>query len=319
MPQLLGFHISVEMGGKVLPEYDINVDHIENETPVISCWIPSSVGKTFRILVAVPPPPRTVHHSFNLSLDGSLPSVKGCFIKKNSQAPFLTLAEEVVSPTQSRDFQFSPIQTTGVDDGEPIDTYNEKVGEIGVHVSSVLHYVKSSNIVCTNSVTGGQILERSKKVLKHCVDYGEAREVKTQITSWRPVGKELLATFLFRYRSLDYLVAQGIAPKTAFTATAARILASRSKGGRPSCMTSVPLRLPMNSHLIGDSDRVTDERQQRIKKPTLTVAIPEKRKAESEASLSENDFEQSSDGYSTSSYQDSKSNDLVDVSSPFLL
>ncbi|EAU83151.2 hypothetical protein CC1G_07833 [Coprinopsis cinerea okayama7 len=292
MPEVLGFRISVEMEGRELPEYKEEVDY-SSGIPVATCWIPSEAGKTFQVNVR-PPPVRSSHWSFVVSLDGMCAVMRNTLLFRDAPNDRLSLAEEVIGNGLSRTFKFSNIQLTD-DDSMLNSRAADKIGEIGLSLSSVTGCIPIFNPRYSNLQAAGRMHEKSKKGLAHCVQPGEVRQTG-QLSWYQTFGQQHEATILFKYRNLDILVAQGIAPRHALPepnrqpsppprAPAAQRNASAGPSN-PRKRKSSPIRIEID---IDEEIRLIEEEKElearlaaiRAKKRAKTVKVAVKSEARS--------------------------------------
>ncbi|KAF8343544.1 hypothetical protein F5887DRAFT_972047, partial [Amanita rubescens] len=205
MPRFKTFHASIKVDDKALPEYDVQVD--ENEKQV-SCWVPSEAGKCFSVCWANEEP--VMDTGGYVSLDGfgvgGTSSAKGW--KKG-----VVHCNYITSSTTARNFRFSTITFT--DDDAYLNAAVASLGEIKAEIWTIADTNKkepgntqSIDPVATSNV---KVHERSKKVGTHRVQFGDLKEIPRQnVRSATKVNR--LATFIFRYRPLGILQANGIAP-----------------------------------------------------------------------------------------------------------
>ncbi|KIL58495.1 hypothetical protein M378DRAFT_86425 [Amanita muscaria Koide BX008] len=202
MPTFGTINAYIKVDGTILPEYGVQTNEAERE---VTCWIPSEVGKSFSV--------SWDHDTTNLStdtagylvLDGR--SVGGEITRKGS-AKRPELASEYISPTTCRDFSFAPIKYT--DDDGYLDVPTPDVGYIQLTVWRI-ELGKIDTHRKLNDAPNATLHERSKKLGAHCVHFGEVRNI-TPTTFYNTEKIEVLARFVFRYRPIDMLRANGIAP-----------------------------------------------------------------------------------------------------------
>ncbi|KAH6913491.1 hypothetical protein BKA70DRAFT_1263022 [Coprinopsis sp. MPI-PUGE-AT-0042] len=210
MPHVLGFDVAVEVEGKKLPEYkpEISYDPISG-VPVTTCYVPSEAGKEFCIALVPPPAPRPKHWSFAVKLDGTSPIVNGTALLRTATG-VKRLQDELVSPNVVRRFQFATIQLT--DDDSALNTTSPDLGSIALLMHSVDDYVRGAPVTnFSNADAAAPVHEKAKKAFVHRVGFGEMRTVAP--SNWfTPVGKRLHAMVVFKYRNLDTLIADDIAP-----------------------------------------------------------------------------------------------------------
>jgi len=241
MPELAGFDVQVVMDGRVLPQYHPQVHSAGAGPPVASCWIPSAVGKEFKLRITPPPAPRASQWSFVLKLDGKAPVVTNSVLLSGDRAAQIDIAEEVISPTARRPFHFASLALSD-DDALLWAAPSAQLGEIALEVNRVAAYVLVADACGSFTEPSGTVHERAlKKSTDHCVQFGEVRQVENAPRYWKAVDSALAATFVFKYRTMDVLVAQGIAPR-AFNGvrTNAHASGSSSSEARARSETAAP-------------------------------------------------------------------------------
>ncbi|KAH6913489.1 hypothetical protein BKA70DRAFT_1263018 [Coprinopsis sp. MPI-PUGE-AT-0042] len=233
MPEVLGFNLSVEMEGNALPEYGTEVAADPAGLPSVTCWIPSETGKTFGINIVAPPSPRQTNWVFFPALDGLRSN--GHVLSKDK--PSNLRIEEIYFNNAYRTVKFAPIQVT--DDESALDKADSQLGEIMIRIFSYEDLVSVEGLdpqEARKQVPGGLIHEKTKKALAHHIVYGEERR-SVHSSHSKLTGAELQATVIFKYRNLDILVAQEIAPRSALPATA-RSSATASSSSDPNKTTA---------------------------------------------------------------------------------
>jgi len=172
----------------------------------VTCWIASEVGKKFSVCWNVP-------SSGSMTFSG-LVDVDGikCGGKVTSPTSKRAVKKSGVSTSNifKRLFSFAPLQLT--DDDSFLDhSASKDLGEI------VLQIWRAAVIGvgdCRPKIPDEQkVHERSKKATSHRVQFDA--EVSTSYRAQlktRYLDKEPLVTFIFKYRSLEILQANGIAP-----------------------------------------------------------------------------------------------------------
>ncbi|KAF8343542.1 hypothetical protein F5887DRAFT_289695 [Amanita rubescens] len=242
MPNFQTFCARIKIDNDDLPEYDVQID--ENEK-LVSCWIPSEAGKNFSVCCSITGPLST-DIEWRVLLDGFLAAGK---LKRKSSKSKWNRSYCRISPTAVRDFSFSSITFTGLasprlnsfplyrsylDDDAYLNTPVANFGEIKVEIWAVkIGTVKASkkrkrsktNSYADPATTSNtKVHERSKKVGTHCIQFGGPKEIP-HLSSEKYMDMRLdkLATFVFRYRPLAMLQANGIAPPAPRAAHAEQI------------------------------------------------------------------------------------------------
>jgi len=204
--RLLGFEAYITVNDVALPEYEVKLD----EGAITgTCWVPSEAGKSFTIKWrALEPLPFKV--SGDVDLDGL--DVGGHLLVENDCA-LCYLEDIVTSPTTTRPFVFAPLQVT--DD----DTYleSQSMNHLGDIVLTLSH-VELGDVEHPEEKDppiDEKIHERSKKAMVHRINFGEEAVKPEVITVITTEHISTLVIFTFKYRSIDVLMADGIAPPTA--------------------------------------------------------------------------------------------------------
>ncbi|KAJ3545781.1 hypothetical protein NMY22_g2305 [Coprinellus aureogranulatus] len=253
MPPIAGASVWLEdVGSGRLEEFKI--EHDEDDKSV-SCWVPCKTGKEFKVGVTVTEPtPRQEHYRFLIYTDGRLAStyeaIPNRTLKKTEVCTEATprYFEGQREKGGLRPFQFSDVKLTD-DDAHISDVSN--IGEIVVKIltfkeEKTLRKAVSaaSGAAATRSAPTGETVvhERSKKGLTNCVQFGALRpdtrppvvnrtawnrksQAKTQLVNF-PVDLKEVGRVIFKYRRLDVLIADGIAPRS----VSADVHAGRQEG-----------------------------------------------------------------------------------------
>ncbi|KAK2460248.1 hypothetical protein APHAL10511_007637 [Amanita phalloides] len=182
MPKFGNFIANIEVDKNALPEYDVR---IEDNEKLVSCWVPSEAGKTFSVCWQNLEPTTTDTAGY-VTIDGI--SVGGRTYRKNSKIK--TKYSDCRTSTTTRcEFSFS--QMTYTDDDAYLNTAVSNIGEIKLVVWNV-H-------------------ERSKKLGAHRVKF-DTKTATSKGTHHATTRISKLVTFIFTYRPLAILQANGIAP-----------------------------------------------------------------------------------------------------------
>ncbi|KAM6490618.1 hypothetical protein JOM56_013961 [Amanita muscaria] len=203
MPTFGTINAYIKVDGTSLPEYGVQTNEAERE---VTCWIPSEVGKCFS--VSWDTTNLSTDTAGYLVLDGR--SVGGDITRKDS-AKRPELASEYISPTTCRDFSFAPIKYTDDDGYLNIPTPDVGNMQLTIWRAELGEISKQSKFSKLNDAPDVTLHERSKKLGAHCVHFGDVRNV-APISSCNTKQIEVLARFVFRYRPIDILRANGIAP-----------------------------------------------------------------------------------------------------------
>ncbi|KAI4522172.1 hypothetical protein K525DRAFT_199488 [Schizophyllum commune Loenen D] len=192
----------ISVNGARLEEYGVEEDDEKRER---IAWIASEPDKSF--CVNWRDPDRTRATTGKLRVDGiscggtalEVPRIKDDEIHKSHVS---------LSATEARPLQFGKLDLT--DDDSYLKKDAKDVGQIEVHlwhvrVKGKIEYKGVELAECT------QVHEKTKKGLQLAVKFG-AKETVPHIEGLRCEYIERLATFIFRYRTIDMLRANGIAP-----------------------------------------------------------------------------------------------------------
>ncbi|KAJ6498806.1 hypothetical protein C8R45DRAFT_980078 [Mycena sanguinolenta] len=206
MLQAQNFNAWITVEGVEAPEY--NVEVAENQLEV-SCWIASEVGKPFTVnWTNISAPGLT---GGGVQVDGH----KCGFEAIASETRPLTLFMDGIaeSNNSTRPFIFMPLELTD-DDAYLESALHPQLGLIKLEIWRV-DVGGGAFAPPTIAVPSAQkVHERSKKGMNQQVQFGDAiQHAQVQSAQIRRVGQGPLVTFSFKYRSLDLLRANGIAPQ----------------------------------------------------------------------------------------------------------
>ncbi|KAF8630192.1 hypothetical protein AX15_003067 [Amanita polypyramis BW_CC] len=221
MPGFGIFHAGIKLGGEKLPEYNIQTDETEKK---VSCWIPSEAGKNFSVCWSSTE--SIVDIGGWVKVDGTAIGGKVCHKGLTAEVDYSSC---YTTPTTSHCFSFSAVAYT--DDDTYLNAPIPNFGEIELEI----YHVRSEEEVPVNwqgpLSHEGKVHERSKKMGAHCVQFGALQEAP-HTNFFRTTKIRRLVTFFFRYRPLDMLQANGIAPLPA-RATSARPIRYNNKRKSP--------------------------------------------------------------------------------------
>ncbi|KAF5349802.1 hypothetical protein D9758_010205 [Tetrapyrgos nigripes] len=196
MLELGKFSSWITIGGVPLQEYDITTKGLET-----TCWIPSEAGKSFAVHYESK---RQLPTGIEIFLDGKRGRSKNLRKAwKDSVDGILT------SSTSIKPFLFSRLDLT--DDDAFLSASYQQIGEIKVEFWDVLEVRGRSEFKNSRFSEPGKVHERSKKAIGHQISLAEEQSCVLQTFS-SSKRITLLATMIFRYRPLDVLQANGIAP-----------------------------------------------------------------------------------------------------------
>ncbi|KAG2118528.1 hypothetical protein BD769DRAFT_1030292 [Suillus cothurnatus] len=202
----------IRVDGQALESYGIEMFPEENK---VTCWIASEAGKTFSVVWQDINHARQYHQTGDVTLDG----VHGGgqlmrALRFNEPPTYQRCTAEFkyvnTSMNSIRPLTFSRLQLT--DEDQHLDSAHAELGEISLAIWPV-NVIGMSHQRKLVSAKGTMVHERSKKASSHCVGFGEEIRVPPQqVINVARVGITPTATFVFRYRPFDRLVADGIAP-----------------------------------------------------------------------------------------------------------
>ncbi|KAJ7354659.1 hypothetical protein DFH08DRAFT_691732 [Mycena albidolilacea] len=202
MPESHGFTAWVTIEDTKTPEFDVR-----RSDSTVTCWIPSEVGKKFSI------------NWSNLSVPGItggrvLVDGNNCDgqILARKQRPTSTFMNGINETTTSvRPFVFRSLDMTE-DDADPDSIPDQDLGSIVLEIWKVeKNGAGPSTWANMPAPAPKKIQERSKKAVTQQIGFCDSVDrppVKVIPCKW----KERIATFSFKYRPLELLRANGIAP-----------------------------------------------------------------------------------------------------------
>ncbi|KAF8150153.1 hypothetical protein B0H34DRAFT_732773 [Crassisporium funariophilum] len=198
----------VQVDGQDTKLYGVVSDNSKKE---VSCWIASAADKSFS--VAVQKLDSAYDCGCYVYLDGSRAS--NILLPKEFMNIPQICREVYISDTTARPYKFFPVALTDDDRFLEGSASTRDVGEIKLAIYRLSRPVPKVHgapqaFYCPPEER--RVHERSKKAIAHQVHYGE--EVTRQqppISLARPI--ERLVTFIFKYRNLEMLQANDIAPR----------------------------------------------------------------------------------------------------------
>ncbi|KAF9445135.1 hypothetical protein P691DRAFT_806135 [Macrolepiota fuliginosa MF-IS2] len=245
MPTWEGITITIQVDGVDIPEYLVEKDQAEKK---VTCWVPSQVGKEFAVVLNAER--RRQPWSTKVLADG----VTACciaWVDKAVKGHNVGYYKE--SPTIKRPFVFSKIEL--VDDDTLLHASNAaRIGEIEIQCQAFNIAGTTDDTLNTSFEATKKIHERAKKGVAEHVGFGKAISV-VPTRSYKPEWKEFIVTFVFRYRSLYYLQAQGIAPS----------------GPRPRSLSPAPDPTPSTGNLRHKTKQ--NSKHSRVKREEMVLEI----------------------------------------------
>ncbi|KAJ3775617.1 hypothetical protein FB446DRAFT_724426 [Lentinula raphanica] len=193
------FSAWIEVDGSELPLFDVNVEGNE-----VSCWIPSEVGKAFVVKFAAG---RRRHSMMGrVYMDGK--RFRGKTMHAGAPRSY-TFSGALTSQTTEQPFVFSNVELT--DDDQYLHQATAGLGDIKLQINHATLGALSSSQTFKKRDTSGKVHEKAKKVTGHKVGLGDERPVK-RTTLIDVTYHDVIVKFVFKYRPLDLLRANGIAP-----------------------------------------------------------------------------------------------------------
>ncbi|RPD75702.1 hypothetical protein L226DRAFT_462145 [Lentinus tigrinus ALCF2SS1-7] len=207
--QLKGYEVWISCDGKPLPEHCIQPEGHDGKT--LACFIPSECGKSF--VIEWRDSVQQSHLRFVTTIDGTEVGGNRCIPGGRGMREGVR-----TNPSTRKPFKFTNLLTFAADDEEMLGTpSHEKLGQIEVTVSRIRAECRLVQRTWSNGFRPTEAVhERSKKAGVHCVALGQECRVATSRT--QPHSTPLnpreghVAKFIFRYRPLPLLQAQGIVP-----------------------------------------------------------------------------------------------------------
>ncbi|KAL0953201.1 hypothetical protein HGRIS_004456 [Hohenbuehelia grisea] len=210
MPTIGNFSAWITVDGESAIEYDV----AQEGHNTVTCWIPSKVGKEF--VVHWKDSARLITTSGQVKIDGK---GMGGKIMRQDLSPFArpvtaNMAGFAKSTTEELPFIFSNTELT--DDDSYL--HDSGVAELGLIELSLCRATVTKPLIAPSySVPSavGKVHERMKKGGAHSVQLGKSKPVKCSFVQTQVLDSTPVAKFVFKYRPLDILQAQDIAPLSA--------------------------------------------------------------------------------------------------------
>ncbi|KAF9647572.1 hypothetical protein BDM02DRAFT_3187905 [Thelephora ganbajun] len=195
------FYAWVECDGKLLPEYDVSVSGNK-----VTCWVPSQPGRNFTINWC--DAGSGIDSQSFIELDGIV--LPGKYIYGHGQArrTGVRTGDQTEKP-----FVFNRIDRN-IDD-IPLVGKESSIGSIVLKIKLVRRIagrVANSPLLVPQQVRG------KRRTGDDCIGYGAERQVASQHkATWKTLPWDLsnphsFVTFVFRYRSVEWLTSEGIIP-----------------------------------------------------------------------------------------------------------
>ncbi|KAI0362088.1 hypothetical protein OH77DRAFT_1499876 [Trametes cingulata] len=201
MIELRGFSAWITSEDLELVEFEPRVDE-KNHT--VTCWIAGPIGKTF--IVHWRDHGSQVDSASYIYIDGF--KVSGQFLYGHGEE----LRRGVrVGPTEERPFVFSSVHADD-DVGTGPKSSGKNVGSIVLEIKQITR----TEVFVPDSVPQvPSVIRGHRQAGDVCVRYGEAQPTAIRRPTWKirsydPNARGPFVTFVFRYRTQDWLISQGI-------------------------------------------------------------------------------------------------------------
>ncbi|KDQ14879.1 hypothetical protein BOTBODRAFT_145430 [Botryobasidium botryosum FD-172 SS1] len=232
----------------------------------VCCWIPSRVGKKFEVHW-MDVYGSGVATAGRVAVDGT--TMASVALNGNKEEEKVSAQGVQLSESEYKPFMFSALQVTNSDFA--ITPISPDLGTITLKIWRITIMARNLpfRAIAARTDAHGPVHEKSKKGGSHVVGFGAAKKtalVKRQCHSvpYSPEDQVTpYVTFIFRYRPLDLLQANDIAPRPEPTAGLAAV--------------------PRNAITVKDDDPADDDEKIRALEEQLKVLKSRKRKPEPES------------------------------------
>ncbi|KAJ7141251.1 hypothetical protein C8R44DRAFT_763064 [Mycena epipterygia] len=205
MPHANGFSAWIEIDGVETTEYTTEIFDTHR---TITCWIPSRVGQTFS--VCWKNSYYQAHSAGHVFMDGN--ECGGRVL--NGPSTVVAKHDGVTDGRTVRQFTFSSLKLTA-DDAFLTSSSHHKLGliELSIYPAQVFGFIPPPPPGTMLSLSEIKVHERSKTSVTQQIKLAGPKTlaVPQNSVSSRLIGPPLV-TFFFRYRPLDILQANGLAP-----------------------------------------------------------------------------------------------------------
>ncbi|KAK7005970.1 hypothetical protein R3P38DRAFT_3326413 [Favolaschia claudopus] len=201
------FSAWINVDGQDAVEYDVQTS---KEDKTVTCWIASELGKKFVVKWTIPALPHVVNG--RIRIDGK--NCQGSLCSPNGQEMTRTKAG-ITDGTVIKPFVFSTLELT--DDDALLGSSTSSLAELGVIQLTLIpsEILGSGNGATYSSfqISDDKVHERTKKAVTQRIKLADAEVLRKPITfsTYRRIGPDIV-TFCFKYRPMDVLRANGIAP-----------------------------------------------------------------------------------------------------------
>ncbi|EIW84402.1 hypothetical protein CONPUDRAFT_163544 [Coniophora puteana RWD-64-598 SS2] len=256
------FSASVLVDGSPLDEFDVVVDE---EKLSATCYVPSEAGKKFSVRWKCWEEIRTMESGGYISVD-DITCKTGNVVRTGILGTSDTKERSGISLDRetTQDFVFSNVKLT--DDEAYLRTHGlEKVGEIKLTIKRGISALKTVPMLYNNGVKEFEpVNEKLGKTMVHRVGFGKQRKRSIPREGWHfSASTDPFIYFIFRYRPLDVLQAQGIAPRaTPASERESSVAVDAAPEDVPETSNDVPSQQPGLSDI---STRMLDARIKALK------------------------------------------------------
>ncbi|KAF8126957.1 hypothetical protein EV363DRAFT_1433833 [Boletus edulis] len=213
--QLGAFTANIIVDGKALEEYDVT-----SESPTrVTCWVASEEGKPFAVQWKCHEERRIAGSQGSVYVDGT-----GCgnvlkYPGTLGDGSTTATLSSLIRATSMQDLMFARVQLSD-DDALLNKKIHKDLGEISLvivrgEIKTVRENHHADDVMPFNN-NNEELHERSKKATVHCVGFGPQKARKRSRYICRLIRNSLpKIDFVFKYRPLSVLQANGIAPRPA--------------------------------------------------------------------------------------------------------
>ncbi|KAI5885857.1 uncharacterized protein SCHCODRAFT_02556117 [Schizophyllum commune H4-8] len=277
----------ISVGGIYLSEHGVEIDEDKGES---SAWVPSKPGWSFT--VHWHDPDRTRATSGRIKLDGK--DYGGTILRETRSFDEIKKSSVNFSPTEARPFHFSNLEFAGasslcspmisaiyqsarlLDNDTLLKKESDCLGSITLRIwrVSVVGQAEYSGNKVSDSIAC-QMHERAKNGLEYAIRFGDVRSAPIRGVEVDYLDETPIATFTFRYRSLDTLCSKGLvkAPLAGPRSDTPARASSNTSSGSTTSTTSAPTSRKRRASAL---DSPEPEEIQDDKADTVTIVHLEK-------------------------------------------
>ncbi|KAJ7592541.1 hypothetical protein C8J56DRAFT_1161682 [Mycena floridula] len=191
----------IQIDGSETKEYGVQVNE-NGETPTVTCWIVSEAGKQF-----------TINFKPLGAPCGGFPCIDGNQVRGTLAGPAClgTIRGYYIDTQTIRPFLFSDIDLTD-EDLFLHQNLHPQFGDITLAIYRVQVTGMEGAPVPDNIQQPGKLHERSKKGIVHQIGAAPAIPYHSKVADVRKLGPPVVK-FVFRYRTMEQLMANEIVPR----------------------------------------------------------------------------------------------------------